>query len=212
MRESSFNTKGDLDVRTIPGELVESVVDTLHEAFHDYPVMRFVLGPDVAHFDDMHARLIRLFVMGRVLSNDPVFGIGDPNHLEAVATVTLPQPKGIPEELTEYRKAAWARFGSEAKARYDVLCEIWGQLDIEEPQYHLNMIGVRNAHQGKGHGRRLVEHVTRISDCDPESNGVSLTTEFAANVPFYERLGFEVTGYAEVAPGLETWNFFRRKT
>jgi hypothetical protein len=39
--------------------------------------------------------------------------------------------------------------------------------------------------------------------------GVSLTTEYPANVPLYERVGYTVVGHAVIAPGLETWGFFR---
>ena len=200
-----------MTIRTIPPEQVDSVVDTFYEAFYDYPVMRFVLGSDTPAFDEQHAELVRLFVMGRVLSGEPLFGIGNGPDLEAAATVTLPQSKGASGALQAYRNTAWARLGNEARARYDVLCGVWSELDVDAPQVHLNMVGVRNAHRGKGHARHLVEQVIRLSDSNPQSHGVSLTTEMAANVPFYEHLGFEITGHARVDPGLETWNFFKWK-
>ena len=43
----------------------------------------------------------------------------------------------------------------------------------------------------------------------PESRGISLTTESAANVPFYEHLGYRIVGYGRIGTGLETWGFFR---
>lgn len=201
-----------MSVQIINPDNVDSVVETLAEAFLNYPVMQFVLGPDQADSDSRFASLVRLFVMGRVLNNDPMLGIGDSANLDAVATLTLPRNRETPEELIEYRKAVWSELGNESKARYDVLCEVWEALDVDEPQYHINMVGVRKAYRGKGYGRRLVEHVIGLSDQDPESNGVSLTTEVAGNVPFYENLGFTVTGNVRVAPGMETWNFFRTKS
>lgn len=201
-----------MNVQNIDYEFAESVVDTLHEAFYDYPVMRFVLGPNVENFESRHVRLIRLFVMARVFCNEPLLGIGDRNNLSAVAVVSLPETKGIPVELTEYRKQVWATFESEAKARYDAFAAACSQFDVELPHHHLNMIGVRRSHQGSGFGRKIVEHVIGIAEQHPGSYGVSLSTEHASNVPFYEYLGFELTGHAKVGPGLQTWNFFREKS
>ena len=39
--------------------------------------------------------------------------------------------------------------------------------------------------------------------------GVTLTTEDPSNVPLYEHFGYQVVGHARVAPGLESWGFFR---
>jgi hypothetical protein len=44
---------------------------------------------------------------------------------------------------------------------------------------------------------------------DPQSAGVSLTTERAENLKFYERFGYTVVGHARVDPELETWGLFR---
>ena len=198
-------------VRNIDYNNVDLVVDVLHEAFYDYPVMKFVLGPDAPDFKNLHERLVRLFVMGRVFCEEPLFGIGGTDRLEAAAIVSLPETDGVPDALTEYRQKVWAGFGQEARSRYDDFCNACAQFDIDLPHHHLNMIGVRKANKGSGFGRILVDHVIQLSDQHPNSHGVSLSTENPANVSFYEHLGFEVTGHAKIAPEFETWNFFRKK-
>jgi len=55
----------------------------------------------------------------------------------------------------------------------------------------------------------LLERVHTMSREHPESRGVSLTTESAANVPFYQRLGYGLVGHGRIGPGLESWGFFR---
>jgi ribosomal protein S18 acetylase RimI-like enzyme len=70
------------------------------------------------------------------------------------------------------------------------------------------MIGVRRAYAGTGLGRRLLESVRRLSEEDPQSAGVSLTTENPRNVELYRHFGYEVVGHASVGPGLETWGMF----
>jgi len=72
------------------------------------------------------------------------------------------------------------------------------------------MIGVRPRARGKGRSRTLLEGVHRLSRTDPESAGVTLTTEVPENVPLYRHFGYQVVGHATVAPDLETWGFFRR--
>lgn len=199
-----------MEVRNVPHEDVELVLNVLCEAFYHYPVMRFVLGPEVEDFDTNFPRLIRLFVTTRVLCDDPLFGIDGKEGLAAAATVTLPESRGS-DALDDYREAAWRQFTTEAKARYTAFRDACNRFDPGEPHYHLNMIGVRNAYRGVGLARLLIEEVIRRSDGAPQSKGVSLSTEAAANVPLYEHMGFEQTGHCVVGPGLETWNFYRPK-
>jgi GNAT superfamily N-acetyltransferase len=71
------------------------------------------------------------------------------------------------------------------------------------------MIGVRPTEQGHGYARELLEHVHALAEADPASAGVSLTTETAVNLPFYQRFGYRLLGHSRVGPDLETWGFFR---
>ena len=87
---------------------------------------------------------------------------------------------------------------------------LWAPFDVEAPNTHLHMIGVRTAHQGNGLGRLLLDRVHEHSRSDPASEGVSLTTEDPRNVPLYLKMGYEVVGHAEVVSGFETWGFFRK--
>jgi len=77
------------------------------------------------------------------------------------------------------------------------------------PHHHLNMIGVRRAQLHRGLARTLLEAIHAAAGADPESTGVSLTTERADNLKFYERFGYSVAGHARVDPELETWGLFR---
>jgi GNAT superfamily N-acetyltransferase len=164
------------------------VLGPLCEAFADYPVMRYVLGPD----EDYPARLrtlIGFFLIARTLRKDPILATYEGGEISGTAVCTLP---GLPS--TE-RYGQWIR--------------VWEPLGIAEPNIHVNMLGVPPRFQGRGLGRRLLEQVHAMSREHPESRGISLTTESAANVPFYERLGYRMVGHGRIAPGLESWGFFR---
>ena len=64
------------------------MLDTLSEAFYHYPVLRYVIGGNVADFDEQFRRLIRMFVMARVLSDEPLLGIGEDTYMYASAAAT----------------------------------------------------------------------------------------------------------------------------
>jgi GNAT superfamily N-acetyltransferase len=183
------------------------VIGTLCEAFADYPVMRYVLGPD----GDYPARLrtlIGFFVAARVLRNDPVFALSSEDELSGVAICTLPGGTP-PAALDAVREETWTALGADARERYDRCVRAWEPLGVAEPNLHLNMIGVPPRFQGRGLARLLLERVHHLSRDLPESRGVTLTTETAANVPLYQRFGYGIVGHATIAPGLETWGFFR---
>jgi ribosomal protein S18 acetylase RimI-like enzyme len=71
------------------------------------------------------------------------------------------------------------------------------------------MIGTLREARGQGYGRILLEYVHAMSERDPDSRGVSLTTEDPANVSLYESFGYEITGHARVSADVETWAFYR---
>ena len=62
----------------------------------------------------------------------------------------------------------------------------------KEPHWYLPMIGVDPARQGKGFGGALLKHATAI--CDHDGVLAYLESSNLANIPLYERHGFEVIG------------------
>lgn len=195
---------------TLGPEYAPAVVDVISEAFHEYPVMRFVLGPSDS--DDYAHRLrtlVHFFVMARVLRGEHIFGIGPGARLHGAALVSRSTGRTSPPVLGELRERTWAEIGAEARERYEACGAAWAPLQVEVPRLHLNMIGVRAASRGTGLGARLMERVHRLSREDDISQGVSLTTEGPDNVRFYQRFGYELVGRAVVGSGLETWSFFR---
>ena len=189
------------------GVPAETVLGPLCEAFADYPVMRHVLGA-AGDYEPRLRTLVGFFLLARVLRKDPILAAYDGDQVCGVAICTLPGLAG-PPDLDEAREWTWAKLGADARERYDRWVHIWGPLNPAEPNIHVNMLGVPPRYQGRGLGRLLLERVHAMSREHPESQGISLTTESAANVPFYERLGYRVLGHARIGPGLESWGFFR---
>ncbi len=78
---------------------------------------------------------------------------------------------------------------------FGVLEEFFGQMDSyhpAEPYWHLMFLGVDPSEQGKGYGSALLEET--LKRVDEEHMVSALESTNIANVPLYERFGFEVTG------------------
>jgi GNAT superfamily N-acetyltransferase len=192
---------GDADV----GE----VEDVLAEAFFDYPVMRFVLGPENSDYESEIRTLVHLFVMARVLRGEWLFGVRAAKGLDAAAIVSRPNGPPSPPAFADLKERVWAQLGGAARARYEAFGAACAPFGPEVPHLHLNMIGARRSAQGKRLGGALLDHVHAFSRADPESEGVSLTTESRRNVTLYEHAGYSVVGHAVVSPALQTWGFYR---
>jgi GNAT superfamily N-acetyltransferase len=190
----------------------EEIVTVFCDAFHDYPVMRHVLGP-AGRYDTRLRTLIGLFVNGRVFRNEPLLGIRDgAGRLTGAATMTLPESPDPPAALIAHRDAVWQELGQEARARYEAFTAATHRFAIGTRHHHLNMIGVCRSRQGEGLARSLLGAVHALTQSDPDSAGTSLSTEHPPNVPLYQHFGYRVVGHARVNGGLETWVLFRERS
>jgi ribosomal protein S18 acetylase RimI-like enzyme len=208
MRRSREEPMAEEEVRRLGEDGTQAVVDVLCDAFFDYPVMRHVLGPRAEGYEERLATLMEFFVGARILRDEIMLGVGNAAGLEGAAVVSRPS-RPSPPEVAELRERTWAALGEAERRRYEAFGAVWDRFHVEAPHLHLNMIGVRKRARGRGLSRRLIEEVHRLSRSDPESTGVTLTTEDPGNVALYKHFGYEVVGHATVAPGLETWGFFR---
>ena len=195
-------------VRRLGPPDVDDVVGVLSEAFHDYPVMRFVLG-DEGDYDSRLLRLVAFFVMVRVVRGQVLLGVGRAGDLAAAALVSYPRRQPSPPGLAELRDETWARLGRKARSRYEAFGAATAPFALAADHVYLGMIGVRRSSQGTGLGRDLLEAVHALSDSDEESRGVALSTEVESNVSLYQHFGYEILGSTSVASAFTTWIMWR---
>ncbi len=216
MDETAVRTRGGPvgggapEIRRIPSADVTGVLDVMCDAFADYPVMRFVLGGRSEDHERRLRRLIELFVMARALRGEPMMGAVRGAEVQGAVTCSFPGRGESPPAFGVLREDVWGDLGADARARYDACGEAWAPLDVDVPHLHVNMLGVRRAHRRKGLARRLLDAAQELSRATPGSEGVSLTTEDAGNLPFYRHVGYEVVGHARISDELESWGLFRR--
>lgn len=197
------------NLRRLGEEDVADVIDVVCDAFADYPVMRFVLDYDHPQYAQRLHRFVHFIVMARLYRSEFMHGIVDGGVLQGTALTSLPARPVTSAPLDALREALWNELGPEARVRYEAYGAAFARFVPPDHHYHLNVLAVRHAAHGKGYARVLLEHVHALSRDDPESSGVSLTTENEANVSLYAHFGYRVIGRAEIAPGLTCWGFFR---
>ena len=206
-----------MPVTALAFDNVVEIVSVISDAFRDYPVMRWVAGADApalgAPYDVRLHRLVQLFVSARAYRNEPLMGVRDERRvLIAAAVMSFAPSADPPPTFIALRESIWAELGAEARGRADAYADASSFFGALGSHHHLNMIGVRRTHQGLGLGRELLGAVHKLADADPQSTGVSLTTELSENVKLYEHFGYRVVGHKRVGPGLETWGMFRARS
>ncbi len=106
-------------VRRLSMAHVQHAVGILCNAFHNYPVMRYVLAPVEGDYDQHLQTLVNLFVMARASREEPILGVFDGNELAAVAILTLPSKRQPPAEFARFRETVWRELGEAARLRYE---------------------------------------------------------------------------------------------
>ena len=183
----------------------EDVVAVLCDAFQDYPVMRFVAGPQPPYPQRL-AQLIGLFVAGRSLRGHPMLGLrGADGRLAAAITLTPRGDHPPPQALLTLGGSVWTRLGAAARHRYEAMIRAWSWMPQPESYWHINMLGVHPAERGQGYARALLQAACERALGDPLCRGVDLTTEDAGNLPFYRANGFDVLGQSVAEGGPVTW-------
>jgi GNAT superfamily N-acetyltransferase len=141
-----------------------------------------------------------------------------------VATITMRPPGGVPISLlTMVRRGllpyAYAH-GVRAVRRVFILKGTYDAIEANlargERHWHVHMMAVDPAHQGRGLGSRLLESVLDATVDAPMTEGMPaaiLTTHKERNVFFYKRAGFDLADVEHVSlmgePAYSVWKMRR---
>jgi GNAT superfamily N-acetyltransferase len=180
-----------------------AVAAVLARAFHDDPVMAFILR-------DPSSRLRRLASMFRVMMGSYRRHGGDLLATTDLAAVSLWHPpdrwRTPPAELVRTGPAMLRAMGTSALRGVRVL-DFIERHHPAEPHWHLGVLGTDPPAQGRGHGGRVLQPV--LDRCDAEGLPAYLESSKDRNVPYYRRFGFEVTEELTVPGGPTVWAMWR---
>jgi GNAT superfamily N-acetyltransferase len=182
-------------VRKATAADVDDVAQALGRAFHDDPVMTWLL-PDPRTRTRRAAKWFALQLVRFVLPYDACWTTDDRTAAALWAPpgqwrVSIPdQLRILPQVLPIFgrRIPAALRLFNHVEAHHPT-----------EPHYYLAVLGTDPPFQGKGLGSALLAPV--LEACDREGLPAYLESSKERNVPFYARHGFTVTHELDVPGG-----------
>ncbi|KAF2268760.1 hypothetical protein CC78DRAFT_529737 [Lojkania enalia] len=188
-------------VRVVTAAEYKEAAFCLAEAFAEDDVSRYFIDvPDREHWSEeekwaLHVEIFEYVVYAHILKG-LVTTIGD--DYGAVA-LWMPPGQNMDDLWTILRSGMWRlnyRLSGEGKRRFfteflpllhDVKHATLGERD--DDSWYLVYIGTKPSARGKGHCRKLIEHVTK--QADREGRVVYLESSNEANPPIYRKFGFE---------------------
>jgi GNAT superfamily N-acetyltransferase len=176
-------------IRTAATADAERCLAVLALAFGSDPPCRWA-WPDPQQYLEAFPRFARAFGGGAIEN-------GTANYYEGFSGVALWLPPGVTADEASLVSVIQ---DTVAAARKDAMFAMFEKMDAFHPQeahWHLPLIGVDPAHQGKGIGAVLLRHV--LNACDDQKVLAYLEATSPRNVPLYERHGFEALGSIQVA-------------
>jgi GNAT superfamily N-acetyltransferase len=185
-----------------------ATVETISDAFRDYPAMVYSLEGVGGRYDETLTELIGYFTDYRLTLGWPVLGVRIGEDLVAAALVNPPIAQPAAPRL-DPRVEGWRHgAGRPVLDRFKEFATATEPFEPDVPFYLLSLLAVPPRHQGRGYARLLLDALHEISREDPASEGVVLTTETADNVRLYEHFGYRVLGQARVGD-VPSWMLYR---
>lgn len=174
---------------------IDPLARALARAFTTDPVWEFLCG---ANFADFEQRSVPFFAR-EIRHNLALDGVTTTNEVTAGALWAPPNRWKLgASDIARLVPAAVRLFGRRLPGALSVLGET-DKVHPAEPHWYLGFLGTDPEHQGKGHGSSVLGPV--LQRCDTEGVPAYLESSKEANVPFYERHGFEVTSTLDLAKG-----------
>jgi ribosomal protein S18 acetylase RimI-like enzyme len=183
-QKQQHDKPSDRLIRTATSADVERCLAVLTLAFDGDPLCRWA-WPDAQQYLEAFPRFARAFGGGGIDQ-------GTAYYLEDFSGVALWLSPGATPDEESLIKVIEETVADEWKGAMFSLFEQMDALHPREAHWHLPLIGVDPAHQGKGIGSALLSHSLDV--CDRQKVSAYLEAKSPRNVALYQRHGFEAVG------------------
>ncbi|WP_324192393.1 GNAT family N-acetyltransferase [Nocardia transvalensis] len=191
-----------VSVRLATVQDVPRALETLGQAFRDYPYMRHILAAD-----DHQRRVTQMQALMLERIGLPHGRVWVADDCAAVAVWTTPDSTGVLDAFAEIE----SRMVELAGDRVEAMREAEQALSPHrptEPTWFLGVVGVDPQLQGRGLGKAVIR--PGLAEADRAGLPAYLETSDERNVHIYRSLGFEVTAEVELTRGgPRTWSMVR---
>lgn len=176
-------------IRTAVPSDRERCVETLTLAFENDPPSRWIWR-EKQQYHDAFPRFARAFGAGAV-------DLGTAHYYQGFSGVALWLPPGAAPDEEAVARVMRETVPGERMAGVFSIFEQMDAFHPREPHWHLPLVGVHPARQGRGIGSVLLRQM--LDRCDRERMPAYLEATSPRNVALYERLGFKAIGRILVA-------------
>ncbi len=181
---------GELRVREATAADVPAVTETLTLAFYEDPTWSWAF-PDPERRREHHAAYWRFLVEEAL--RFPSSHVLVTESCEAAAVWLPPgEPEVAPENEGRVEALIEALVGDHAPAVIELIDRFGAAHPTEPPHYYLTLLGVHDAHRGKGIGMGLL--AANLARFDAEGVPSYLESSNSANDFRYERIGYQRVG------------------
>jgi ribosomal protein S18 acetylase RimI-like enzyme len=178
----------DPDVRMAMPEEKDRVVATLALAFANDPVTRWVFS-DPHQYLAVYPAFVTAFGGG-------AFDHGAAYRTDDFAGGALWLPPEVHSDEAALDALMARSLAADKKPVVGRMLDEMAGYHPEEPHWDLPLIGVDPMHQGRGYGASLLRKA--LERVDLEGRAAYLESSNPANVPLYQRHGFEVVGRIQI--------------
>ncbi len=178
-------------------EPLDELADTMTEAFANYPVPVRAFAQSPGPRNHWIRRLMWHSAKMRQQLNFPTITARLDGVIIGAGFLRIPGA-----DMEEAYNAWWPEFIAEAGPQTDQFFtrfrEACDSIPIPEPNLYIAMLGVRNAYQGKGIGKKIISEAMQIATDLPNCTGLGLDTQNTVNIAIYQSCGFSLAGQANV--------------
>jgi ribosomal protein S18 acetylase RimI-like enzyme len=187
-------------IKTSTASDAERAVAVLVLAFSADPATRWAF-PEPSQYLAYSPEFVRAFG-GRA------FELGTAYCAEDYSGAALWLPPGVQPDEDALGALFQRTVAEQHQGEIFAVLEQMGSYHPTEPHWYLPLIGVDPTRQGKGYGSALLKHALAL--CDRDGRPAYLESSNRANIPLYERHGFEVLGTIQAGSSPTFWPMVRK--